>query len=198
MSEEQKKLSEYDIHGHTEKRHKEFMKKHGLGTNKAAAVRAIKGPKHLDADKKVENPDYKTSDLYHEAGQHARTINREMRDRLHKGYSEMAKKSKHEELRHHLLSTYVKGNSKHALPFVKVHGQGGGDKPAKAHVSNPSDNDVYHKIRSAHHFSFHKGGEANTNVHTHENENDKKGTKVFSIQTKHNNGPLTNMKTIAT
>ena len=84
------------------------------------------------------------------------------------------------------------------MPYVKVHGQGGGDKPAKAHASDPSDNDVYHKIRNAHHYSFHKGGEANINIHAHESEKDKTGTKVFSIQAKHNNGPLTNMKTVAT
>ena len=190
-------MSEYDIHGHVEKRHKEFMEKHGLGSNKAAAVRKIKGPKHLDAEKKVENPDYKNSELYHAASDHARKINNEVRDKLHKGYSTMAK-SHHEELKHHILSTYIKGNSKHALPYVKVHGQGGGDKPAKAHASDPSDNDVYHKIRNAHHFSFHKGGEANINIHAHESEKDKTGTKVFSIQAKHNNGPLTNMKTVAT
>jgi len=189
-------MSEYDIHGHTEQRHLEFMKKHGLGTNKAAAVRAIKGPKHLDAHGKVENPDYKNSDLYHAASEHARKINNEVRDKLHKGYSKMAQ-SHHEELKQHLLNTYIKGNSKHALPYVKVHGQGGGEKAAKAHVSNPSDNETYHKIRNAHHFSFHKGGEANISVHAHEHENDTKGTKVFTIQAKHNNGPLTNMKTVA-
>ena len=197
MTEKKKKISEYDIHGHTENRHLEFMKKHGLGTNKAAAVRSIKGPKHLDDDKKVENPDYKNSDLYHQASDHARKINNEVRNKLHKGYSAMAK-SNHAALKDHLLSTYIKGNTEHALPYVKVHGQGGGNKPAKAHVSNPSDNDTYHKIKNAHHFSFHKGGESNINVHTHGNEKDKQGSKVFSIQVKHNNGPLTNIKTIAT
>ena len=189
-------MSEYDIYSHTEKRHLEFMKKHGLGTNKAAAVRKIKGPKHLDADKKVENPGYKNSELYHAASDHARKVNNEVRDKLHKGYSKMAK-SHHEELKHHLLSTYIKGNSEHALPYVKVHGQGGHDKKAKATVSDPSDNDTYHKIRNAHHYSFHKGGEANINVHAHEHEHDTKGSKVFTIQAKHNNGPLTNMKTVA-
>lgn len=190
-------MSEYDIHSHTEKRHLEFMKKHGLGTNKAAAVRTIKGPKHLDAEKKVENPDYKNGELYHAASVHARKINNEVRDKLHKGFSKMAQ-THHEHLKNHLLSTYIKGNSKHALPFVKVHGQGGGDKPAKAHVSNPSDNDTYHKIRNAHHFSIHKGGESNINVHAHEHEHDTKGTKVLTLQAKHNNGPLTNMKIGAT
>jgi hypothetical protein len=185
------------FHGHVEQRHKEFMEKHGLGTNKAAAVRKIKGPKHLDVEKKIENPDYKSSDLYHAASEHARKINGEVRDKIHKLYSNAAK-THHEELKHHLLNTYIKGNSKQALPFVKVHGQGGGDKPAKAHVSDPSDNDTYHKIRNAHHFSFHKGGESIVNVHAHEDEHDEKGTKVLSIQSKHNNGPLTNMKTVAT
>ena len=103
-------------------------------------------------------------------------------------------KSHPEELKHHILHTYIKGNSEHSLPYVKVHGQGGHDKKAKATVSDPSDNDTYHKIRNSHHLSFHKGGEANINVHAHEHEHDTKGTKVFSLQAKHNNGPLTNMK----
>lgn len=186
-------MSDYDIHGHVEKRHLEFMTKHNLGTNKAAAVRSIKGPKHLDAEKKVENPGYKSSELYKKAGEHAKQINGEVRDKLHKGYSEMAK-SHPEELKHHILHTYIKGNSEHSLPYVKVHGSGGHDKKAKATASDPSDNDTYHKIRNSHHLSFHKGGEANINVHAHEHEHDTKGTKVFSLQAKHNNGPLTNMK----
>jgi hypothetical protein len=190
-------MSEYDIHSHVHNRHLEFMTKHKLGTNKAAAVRAIKGPKHLDNEKKVENPEYKKSDLYKKAGEHARKINGEVRDKLHKGYSTMAQ-SHPEELKHHILHTYIKGNSEHSLPYVKVHGSGGNDKKAKATVSDPSDNETYHKIRNAHHLSFHKGGEANINVHAHESEHDKKGTKVFSLQAKHNNGPLTNMKIGAT
>lgn len=186
-------MSDYDIHGHVAKRHQEFMTRHGLGTNKAAAVRAIKGPKYLDAAGKKENPGYKNSELYHKASAHAKIINNEVRDKLHAGYSAMAK-SHHEELKHHLLSTYIKGNSEHSLPYVKVHGSGGGDKKSQATVSDPSDNDTYHRIRNAHHFSLHKGGEGNINVHVHEHANDTKGKKVFSLQAKHNNGPLTNMK----
>ena len=67
-------MSEYDIHSHVHNSHLEFMAKHRLGTNKAAAVRAIKGPKHLDTEKKVENPEYKKSELYKKAGEHAKKI----------------------------------------------------------------------------------------------------------------------------
>jgi hypothetical protein len=186
--------NEYDLHGHAEMRQKEFMDKHKLGSIKSRAEKSIKGPKHLDDDKKIDNPDYKESDIYHKAQAHSKIINNEVRDKLHKGYSEMAK-SNHEELKHHLLSTYIKGNAEHSLPYTKVHGTGGNDKPASAAASDPSDNDTYHKIRNAKKLSFHKGGEANINVHAHETDHpDDKGKKVFSLQVKHNNGPLTNLK----
>jgi hypothetical protein len=189
-------MSDYNIHSHAEKRHLEFMTKHNLGTNKAAAVRAIKGPKHLDKEKTVENPHYKSSDVYHEAGAHARTVNKEVRDKLHKGYHEMSKKHP-EELKHHILSTYIKGNAEHALPYAKVHGSGGHNKPAHATATDPSDNEMYHKIRNAHHLSFHKGGDSLIHVHAHESEKSK-GHRVFGLQVKHNNGPLTNIKIGAT
>ena len=197
-----KKLNEYDIHGHVAMRHQEFMDKHKLGTNKSAAIRKIKGPKHLDDDKKISNPDYKTSRVYHKGVEHSKQINTEVRDKLHKGYSEMAK-SHHEELKHHLLHTYIKGNTKHSLPYVKVHGQGGYDhesdthKPVHAHATDPSDNEMYHKIRNAHHLSFHKSGQGNITVKTHEHEHDEHGKKAMSLQVKHSNGPLTNVSVLA-
>jgi len=189
-------MSEYDIHGHVEKRHQEFMKKHNLGTVKAKAQRAVNGPKHLDTEKKVENPEYRNNELYHKASEHARSVNKEVRDKLHKGYTKMSK-SHPEELKHHILHTYIKGNAEHALPYVKVHGSGGHDKKAHAHATDPSDNEMYHKIRNAHHLSFHKGGESLIPVHAHESEHSK-GHRVFGLQVKHNNGPLTNMKIGAT
>ena len=190
------KTSEYDIHAHVTKRHQEFMNKHNLGTNKAAAIRVIKGPKHLDSAGKVESPHYKSSDVYHEGVIHSKKINNEVRDKLHKGYSKMAN-SHPEELKHHLLHTYVKGNSQHALPYVKIHGSGGHDKPAHAHATDPSDNEMYHKIRNAHHISFHKSGEGNVTVKTHEHEGDKQGSKAMSLQVKHVNGPLTGVSILA-
>lgn len=191
-------MSEYDLHGHAEKRHQEFMKKHNLGKTKSAAAKAVAGEKYIgDPKEKNLHPEYRNNELYHKASEHARQVNKEVRDKLHKGYSEMAK-SHHEELKHHLLHTYVKGNSEHALPYVKVHGSGGGHKPAHATATDPSDNETYHHIRNAHHFSFHKGGEGNINVHAHEHEHDTKGKRVFGLQVKHNNGPLTNLKIGAT
>jgi len=198
-----KKIGEYDIHGHVAMRHKEFMDKHKLGTNKAAAIRKIKGgTSHLDDAKTIKNPDYKTSRVYHKGVEHSKQINTEVRDKLHKGYSEMAK-SHPEELKHHILHTYVKGNSKHSLPYVKVHGQGGYEhesdthKPVHAHATDPSDNDMYHKIRNAHHLSFHKSGEGNITVKTHEHEHDEHGKRAMSLQVKHGNGPLTNVAVLA-
>jgi hypothetical protein len=70
---------------------------------------------------------------------------------------------------------------------LKTHGQGGGNKPAKAHTEDPSDNDMYHSIAGAKKIEFHKGGEGNINVHAD-------GKKVMSLQVKHNNGPLTSLK----
>ena len=189
-------MSEYDIHAHVAKRHQEFMDKHKLGTNKAAAIRTIKGPKHLDSEKKIENPNYKTSEVYHKGVEHSKQINTEVRDKLHKGYSKAAQ-SHPEELKHHILHTYVKGNSEHSLPYVKVLGSGGHDKPATAHATDPSDNEMYHKIRSAHHLSFHKSGQGNITVKTHEHEHDEHGKKAMSLQVKHVNGPLTGVSVLA-
>lgn len=183
-------MSEYDIHAHADMRHQEFMKKHKLGTVKSRAAKHVAGEKELHPGH--TSPSYRNNPLYHKASEHATQVNREVRDKLHKGYSEMAK-SHHEELKHHLLSTYVKGNSEHSLPYVKIHGTGGGHKAASAHATDPSDNDVYHHIRSAKKFSFHKGGEGNINIHTHDSEHGP-GKRVFGLQVKHNNGPLTNIK----
>ena len=190
MAEE--KLHEYDIHGHVEKRHREFMKANKLGDVKSKAAESVAGSKYLKNGK--DNPSYRNNPLYKKASEHATQINTEVRDKLHKGYNEMAK-NKHEDLKHHILSTYIKGNSEHALPYIKVTGSGGGDKKAKAVASDPSDNETYHKIKNAKRFSFHKGGNGYIHVHAHatDHPNDK-GEKVFGLQVKHNNGPLTNMK----
>jgi len=186
-------LSEYDIHGHAAQRHKEFQEKHGLEKVKSKAAAQVAGQKYIGNPKdKKRHPEYRNNPLYHEAQKHASQINNEVRDKLHKGYSHMAK-THHEELKHHILHTYIKGNSEHALPYVKVHGSGGHDKPAHAHATDPSDNETYHQIKNAHHLSFHKAGNDGMAVHTHEHKNDKSGKKAFRIQVKHNNGPLTNL-----
>lgn len=185
-------MSDYDIHSHVEKRHKEFIEKHGLNRVKSKAAAQVAGTKYSNPVSKDIHPEYRNNPLYHKASEHARQVNKEVRDKLHDGYSKMSK-SHHEELKDHLLRTYIKGNSDHALPYVKVHGSGGGDKPANAHATDPSDNESYHNIRNAHHFSFHKSGDAGIDVHSHKDENDKSGKKEFRLQVKHVNGPLTNV-----
>ena len=189
-------MSNYDIHSHVEKRQQEFINKHKLSSVRTTAQKQIKGEKFLDKEKKQKNPHYKTSDLYHKASEHARKVNNEVRDKLHEGYSKMSH-SHPEELKHHILSTFVKGSHEHALPYVKVHGSGGHDKPATAHATDPSDNEMYHKIRNAHHLSFHKSGQGNITVKTHEHEHDEHGKKAMSLQVKHVNGPLTGVSVLA-
>ena len=172
----------HDLLGHAEKRHQEFMKKNGLGTNTSAAAKAVAGEKKDAAGN--DNPEYRNNELYHKASEHARKVNTEIRDKLHEGYSQMSQK----DLKNHLLKTYIKGNTAHALPYVKTHGTGGdGKKPAAAHTEDPSDNDMYHKIKKAKKIELHKAGEGQINVHAD-------GHRVFGLQVKHNNGPLTNMK----
>ena len=187
-------MSDYDIHGHAEKRHQEFMKKHNLGTVKSKAAKLVAGEKKDEHGN--DNPGYRNNEMYHIASEHARKVNKEVRDKLHKGYSKMAE-THHEELKHHLMHTYIKGNSEHALPYVKVHGTGGHDKPAHAEATDPSDNETYHTLHNAKKLSFHKGGESLIHVHAHEHPN-KPGKRIFGLQVKHNSGPLTSIKIGAT
>jgi hypothetical protein len=198
----------HDLLGHANAEHEKFMKKHGLGDpklnkngvkvyNKAKASSQVAGEKYLDEKKKIKNPQYRNNINYNVAKDNAKKINSEIRDKLHEGYSQM----KHEDLKKHLLNTYIKGNDAHALPYLKVTGTGGGSskKPASAHSTDPSDNDLYHQIKNAHGFHLEKGkgkddeeGGSGMTVHTIDKDGNKK--RAFRIQVKHGNGPLTSVK----
>lgn len=160
-------------------RQKEFMDHFGLHSKMSKANEQIKGEKGTE--------EYRNNPLYSQAMKHASGVNTEVRDVLHKHYSNMS----HEDVKKHLLSTYIKANEDHTLPYVKVHGTGGGKKESSAHTEDPSDNEVYHNIRNAKHIEFKKGGGSLIHVHAD-------GKRVFGIQVKHNNGPLTSLKILAT
>ena len=111
-------------------------------------------------------------------------INTSVRDKLHQKYSSM--KSDH--LKNHFLKTFIKASTSHALPYVKIHGTGGYDKEATAHTEDPSDNEMYHALRDAKKVHVEKSsGSSTMSVHAD-------GKRMFGIQIKHNNGPLTSMK----
>ena len=96
-------MSEYDINAHVNKRHNEFIQKHNLDKVKSKAAKQVAGTKYSNDKTKDIHPEYRNNELYHKASEHAREINSEVRDKLHKGYSKMAK-SHPEELKHHLLN----------------------------------------------------------------------------------------------
>jgi hypothetical protein len=182
------KLIGHDLHGEADKMQKDYMEKNELGNVKTKAQKIIKGEKYSDATEKKENPKYKNNEAYRAAGEHAKTINTAVRDKLHEGYSNMH----HEALREHLLKTYIKGNTEHALPYVKTSGSGGGHKPSSAHTEDPSDNDMYHQIKKAHKIELHKTGEGAIAVHTVDKDGNSR--RAFGIQVKHSDGPLSTMK----
>jgi hypothetical protein len=159
-------------------RQKEFMEKFKLSPKLTHAESEIKGEKGTE--------EYRNNPLYHEAMKHAAGVNTEIRDTLHDHYSNMDQ----DEVKHHLLKTYIKANAEHTLPYVKTHGTGGDKKEASAHTEDPSDNEVYHQLRNAKHIEFKKGGGSLIHVHAD-------GKRVFGIQVKHNNGPLTPLKILA-
>jgi hypothetical protein len=164
-----------DLEGPANAKQKDFMKKNKLSSVTSKAHSQIKGERGTES--------YRNNPLYDKAMSHASGINKDLRDTLHDHYSKMDQN----EVKHHLLKTYIKANHEHALPYVKVHGTGGGAKEASAHTEDPSDNDVYHNLRNAKNISFHKSGSTGIQVHAD-------GKKAFGIQVKHNNGPLTPMK----
>lgn len=197
----------HDLIGYVNGEHKKFMKTHSLGEpkvnkkgetvyNKTKAASQTAGEKYLDEKKGIKNPNYRKGNFYDMAQKDARRINNKVRDKLHEGYSQM----NHKDLKKHLLDTYIKGNDAHAVPYLKVTGTGGGNskKPASAHSTDPSDNDLYHQIKNAHGFHLEKGGSndeeggSGMTVHTIDKDGNKK--RAFRIQMKHGNGPLTNMK----
>lgn len=163
-----------DLETHANKLQNQFLKKHGH-KNLAAGAAAVAGEKGTSS--------YRNSKKYDEAMAHATKVNGSVRDKLHEHYQSM----KHEDLKSHLLRTFVKANSEHALPYVKTHGTGGYDKEATAHTEDPSDNEMYHSIRDSKKLEIHKSGGTLMSVHAD-------GKRMFGIQVKHNNGPLTSMK----
>ena len=159
----------------TNQRQKQFIEDNGLDSVASKAHSQIKGEKGTD--------EYRNNPLYKEAMKHASSINTEVRDVLHQHYENMP----HDEVKNHLLSTFIKANEAHSLPFVKTHGTGGGISEASAHTEDPSDNEAYHSLRNAKKITFKKGGGAGIHVYAD-------GKRVFGIQVKHNNGPLTSVK----
>jgi hypothetical protein len=97
---------------------------------------------------------------------------------------------KSNDLKEHMLKTYVKASTSHALPYVKTHGTGGYDKQASAHTEDPSDNETYHALRDAKKVHVEKSAGSLMSVHAD-------GKRMFGIQIKHNNGPLTPIKILA-
>lgn len=163
-----------DLESHANKHQQSFLKKHGY-KNLAAGAAAVAGEKGT--------PEYRNSPKYSEAMEHATKVNGAVRDKLHEHYQTMS----HKDLKDHLLRTFVKANSSHALPYVKTHGTGGYEKEATAHTEDPSDNEMYHSIKDAKKLEIHKSGGTLMSVHAD-------GKRMFGIQVKHNNGPLTSMK----
>jgi hypothetical protein len=97
---------------------------------------------------------------------------------------------KSNDLKEHMLKTYVKASTSHALPYVKTHGTGGHEKEASAHTEDPSDNETYHALKDAKRVHVEKSAGSLISVHAD-------GKRMFGIQVKHNNGPLTPIKILA-
>jgi hypothetical protein len=182
------KLIGHDLAGHIKREQEKFMKTNKMmSKTRAAGAKEIAGEKKDESGQKSEL--YRNTALYHKGLEHARKLNKQIRDKVHEGYSMMS----HDELKNHLMKTYIKGNSEHALPYVKTHGTGGGEskKKASAHTTDPSDNDMYHHLKNAKKIHIEKSGDAGMTVHTEDKEGNKR--KAFGIQVKHGNGPLTNV-----
>lgn len=159
----------------TKARQSQFIEDNDLDPVTSKAHSQIKGEKGTD--------EYRNNPLYKDAMKHAASVNSEVRDILHQHYENMP----HDEVKNHLLSTFIKANEAHSLPFVKTHGTGGGISEASAHTEDPSDNEAYHALRNAKKITFKKGGGSGIHVHAD-------GKRIFGIQVKHNNGPLTSVK----
>lgn len=161
----------------TNDRQRQFIDDNDLDPVTKKAHEQVKGEKGTE--------EYRNNPLYAEAMKHAASINGEVRDILHQHYENMPQ----DEVKKHLLSTFVKANESHNLPYVKTHGMGGGISEASAHTEDPSDNEVYHQLRNAQKISFKKGGGSGIHVYAD-------GKRAFGIQVKHNNGPLTSVKVL--
>ena len=167
-----------DLESEAKKQQISYIKKKGLPTVMTQAAAKIAGKK--------ETKGYRNNPAYREALEHATTINTKVRDKLHQHYSSM----KSNDLKEHMLKTYIKASTSHALPYVKTHGTGGYDKQASAHTEDPSDNETYHALRDAKKVHVEKSAGSLLSVHAD-------GKRMFGIQVKHNNGPLTPIKILA-
>jgi hypothetical protein len=174
-----KSLGGVDLSSEAKKQQTSFIKKKGLPTVLSQAAAKLAG-------KNKESKSYRNNPAYREASEHMNKIDNKVRDKLHQHYSSM----KSNDLKEHLLKTYIKASTSHALPYVKTHGTGGYDKTASAHTEDPSDNEMYHSLRDAKKVHVEKAGNSNMSVHAD-------GKRMFGIQIKHNNGPLTALKVIA-
>ena len=88
----------------TNARQKQFIEDNGLDSVTSKAHNQIKGEKGTD--------EYRNNPLYKEAMRHASSINSEVRDILHQHYENMPQ----DEVKNHLLSTFIKANEAHTLP----------------------------------------------------------------------------------
>jgi hypothetical protein len=185
------KLIGHDLSGHVQREQEKFMKTNKMKSgSRAAAAKEIAGDKKDSQGN--DSPLYRKSALYEKGLEHARKVNKQVRDKIHEGYSMMS----HDDLKDHLMKTFIKGNSEHALPYAKTHGTGGGEskKSASAHTSDPSDNDMYHHLKNSKKIHLTKSGDGGITVHAEDKDGNKK--RLFGIQVKHGNGPLTNVKVL--
>lgn len=153
-----------NLEGIAKEHHDKFAAEHGLPAAANKRKEAIKGDKSL----------------YAKANKAASVLHTSIRDELHKKYSSMSQ----EHLKEHFTNTFLKAkNNEDALPYVKVHGQGGGQKEAKAHVEETHDNPVYHMIKNAKTVTVEKAGDSYLHVKAD-------GKKAFGVQIKHNSTPM--------
>lgn len=153
-----------DLEGIAKQHHENFAKENNLPAAANKRKEAIKGDRAL----------------YEKANKAASKLHTALRDALHEKYSSMSQK----DLKEHFTNTFLKAkNNEEALPYVKVHGQGGGKKEAKAHVEETHDNPVYHAIKKAKKITVEKAGDSYIHVKAD-------GKKVFGIQIKHNSTPM--------
>lgn len=149
-----------DLEGIFKKHHDAFAKQNGLSPVASQRKQEIK------ADPK----------MYKKATEAAHAVHSDVADTLHKHYSNM----NHEELRHHLLNTFLKVGGTNPVPYVKVTGTGGaGRTPAGAHTEHHDDNPVANSIRNANQITTRRSGKGYINVLAD-------GKPAFNIQVKHN------------
>jgi hypothetical protein len=172
-----------DLESEPKKQQLSYAKKKGLPLVMSQAAEKIAGKK---GTKSYRDKEHGLNPAYAEAHAHATMINTKLRDKLHQHYSSM----KSNELKEHMLKTYIKASTSHALPYVKTHGTGGYDKEATAHTEDPSDNETYHALRDAKKVHVEKSAGSLMSVHAD-------GKRMFGIQVKHNNGPFTPIKILA-